>query len=57
MKIIAALDGSPEASLGARVGGLGGMILGSVSRAVSKAAPCSTLVVTHGKGASEPGGS
>ena len=34
---------------GARgVGGFRGLVLGSVSRAVSKAAPCSTLVVAHG---------
>jgi nucleotide-binding universal stress UspA family protein len=44
--------------MGARgVGGFRGMILGSVSRAVSKAAPCSTLVVDHRAGANEQGGS
>lgn len=44
--------------MGARgVGGFRGMILGSVSRAVSKAAPCSTLVVHHRAGANEQGGS
>lgn len=44
--------------MGARgVGGFRGMILGSVSRAVSKAAPCSTLVVAHRGGASKQGGS
>jgi nucleotide-binding universal stress UspA family protein len=38
--------------VGARgVGGFQGMILGSVSRAVSKAAPCSTLVAAHRAGA------
>lgn len=43
--------------LGARgVGGFQGMILGSVSRAISKAAPCSTLVVDHRAGAGETGG-
>ena len=42
--------------MGARgLGGFRGLILGSVSRAVSKAAPCSTLVVAHGAGASESG--
>jgi nucleotide-binding universal stress UspA family protein len=30
------------------IGGFRGLLLGSVSRAVSKAAPCSTLVVAHG---------
>lgn len=35
---------------GARgIGGFRGLVLGSVSRGVSKAAPCSTLVVAHGK--------
>jgi nucleotide-binding universal stress UspA family protein len=39
--------------MGARgIGGFRGLILGSVSRAVSKAAPCSTLVVAHRAGAS-----
>ena len=38
--------------VGARgIGGFRGMILGSVSRAVSKAAPCSTLVAAHRAGA------
>jgi nucleotide-binding universal stress UspA family protein len=38
--------------VGARgIGGFRGMILGSVSRAVSKAAPCSTLVAAHRTGA------
>ncbi len=42
--------------MGARgSGGFGGLLLGSVSRAVSKAAPCSTLVVAHG-GETEPNG-
>ena len=37
--------------VGARgIGGFRGMILGSVSRAVSKAAPCSTLVAAHRAG-------
>lgn len=40
--------------LGARgVGGFRGMLLGSVSRAVSKAAPCSTLVVARRTGDGE----
>ena len=44
--------------MGARgVGGFRGMLLGSVSRAVSKVARCSTLVVAHRAGASEQGGS
>ncbi len=44
--------------VGARgVGGFRGMILGSVSRAVSKAALCSTLVVDHRAGAGKQGGS
>jgi len=44
--------------MGARgVGGFRGMILGSVSRAVSKAALCSTLVVDHRAGAGKHGGS
>ena len=43
--------------LGARgVGGFRGMLLGSVSRAVSKAAPCSTLIVDHRAGTSEKRG-
>ena len=37
--------------VGARgIGGFRGMILGSVSRAVSKAAQCSTLVAAHHAG-------
>ncbi len=44
--------------MGARgVGGFRAMILGSVSRAVSKAALCSTLVVDHRADANEQGGS
>ena len=44
--------------MGARgVGGFRGLVLGSVSRAVSKAAPCATLVVGHHAGPSEEGGS
>lgn len=44
--------------MGARgIGGFRGMILGSVSRAVSKAAPCPTLVVAHRAGPNESGGS
>lgn len=41
---------------GARgIGGFRGMILGSVSRAVSKASPCSTLVVAANAGGGEEG--
>jgi nucleotide-binding universal stress UspA family protein len=43
---VASERGSDLIVLGARgLGGFKGLILGSVSRAVSKAAPCSTLVV------------
>jgi nucleotide-binding universal stress UspA family protein len=42
---------------GARgIGGFRGLMLGSVSRAISKAAPCSTLVVAHGGASPSKGG-